>query len=687
MAGTAAKTSFRSAMGGSGAQPSSLISVLLIIGLTILSWISTYTGMLELITANTGEIGVVPMIAVGFAVAVLQLMILYVLDALFSRRFYFREFGDFRFASVPLAALFIVGYILLSVISVGFGFGFYWKFLEARTQTTASAEASIAQVQSSLQLGQSRLEQLQSTFATLATVSSEKAEKERTEGGTCPNSPPGDGPRRRLRDADAQRFQFANQYVGQRVEGVKADIAAINADLVKVLSNDASTIDPATKTRNAYLRDLNRNLGLSATRFNALRTDPQLLQIRDELALRAEQTTFPNDRGGTFVCPDAQIQTALNGAVRAINDLPALDTPEIAAVEGSEAVIEAFRRLTTSIFGVLAWQKPPTPEEVRASKREAATATGGAEASASAVLEDDQSGLGKRDYIPLAIAIFVDFCILLVSMNRPLRGPIDRLFGRIDAAKTNKMNRFLKIFYQVFRDQFNRDPEALEEFAPIQDVVFDHNGRYYAAVPLKFQDYTVSQGERTIANEDAEIARNQIKHDMSRYVANVFVALESEGFVKLNYDLEKQIDLKEKLSKQSKNYNFADAEAFRVYEFADGAWADIVTYTVVSAHKQQRKREKRLALGEATQPQRIGHDAAGDRPSLYRGMAETIDKGEDQRRIAADADKAPAEPRLLTSRKGGQAFDADSDINQDRSNDGEQYDSIKLNGKPTKMDS
>ena len=30
------------------------------------------------------------------------------------------------------------------------------------------------------------------------------------------------------------------------------------------------------------------------------------------------------------------------------------------------------------------------------------------------------AGLSKRDYVPLAIAIFVDICLLLVSIGRPM---------------------------------------------------------------------------------------------------------------------------------------------------------------------------------------------------------------------------------------------------------------------------
>jgi hypothetical protein len=304
--------------------------------------------------------------------------------------------------------LYIVGYCVLFLISVGFAFGFYWKYLEAGSVTTASAEASLREVQQTLQLGTTRLEQMQSTFGTLAQISSDKAQREREVGGTCPGSPPGDGPRRQLRDADAQRFQFADQYTASRVEDVKRDIQTVNDELQKILRNDTSTID-ASGSRRTFIGNLNRRLGLVATRFNALRSDPQLLQLRDEFAVRADQTQFPNGRGGTFVCPDPQLQTAIGGVVRAINELPELDPPLLRVFEGSEAVIEAFNRLRNSSITVAV--------EAGASVQNGLASLGvGLPA---ATVNPRPDSLAVRDFIPLMIASFGDLCCLLVWVNRP----------------------------------------------------------------------------------------------------------------------------------------------------------------------------------------------------------------------------------------------------------------------------
>lgn len=623
---------------------------LLLSGLSLLSWISTYTGIMELIAASTGEIGLLPRIAVAFSVFMLQLMILYVLDAMFS--------GELRWWLWPL---YIIGYCVLFLIAVGFAFGFYWKYLEAGSVTTASAEASLRDVQQTLQLGSTRLEQMQTTFTTLAQISSAKAETERTVGRTCPNSPPGDGPRRRLREADAERFRFADQYIAQRVTEVRTDIGALNDNLQKMLLKDPSTIDPATGSRNSFIAELNRGLGLVATRFNALRSDPQLLQLRDEFAARAEQKSFPDDRGGTFLCPDPQLTTALNGVVRAISELPALNPPLLRAYEGSEAVIEAFRRLTNS--GLASWA------EMTAGVQNGFAAIG--LASPAAPVPPAINGLTERDYIPLIIAIFVDLCILLVSINRPF-GPFFELSQSMEAARRGGMNDYLETFYKVFQDQFDpaRRPTAADVIAPIQDVVFDHKGNYYAAVPLDFreEDYKKWLEKRTGPTAAQAIfqATSEKPLEVSRYITSVFATLEGSSFVDLAEAKDEGLDIlliKQKLDQQGSVY--AQADAFRIYRFRRKAWAQILIQSVGSSAAESEKLAKRRAkegLWEKPELRIPGQEGS------YRGEAKSVEGEPPRRAVTEDVSGRPA----IEDRSEG--VDEDPDTNE--------YALPKFNGKP-----
>ncbi|KAI96251.1 hypothetical protein T281_01105 [Rhodomicrobium udaipurense JA643] len=559
----------------------SSLMILLLAGLSILAWISTYSGMLYLIEAGSGDIGLGAKIAIAFAVLMLQGMIIYILDALFS--------GQLRFSLYPL---YILGYVVLFLISVAFAFGFYWRFLEAGAQTAQAAGSSVYQVQRSLQNGQSRLELLQTALSTLATVSSQKAQIERTAGGTCPASRAGDGPRRRLRESDAQRFQFANDLIASRTGAVKTDIADLNTDLQRILKKDPATIDPQTGTRTAFIEGLDRKLGLVTERFNALKTDPQFRQLRDELQARGRQTSFPDERGGIFPCPDGQLQTALNGVVRSIDELPQLQKPELRSVEGSEAVTEAFRRLSNTATGLIFHGKaPPSPERIRAEQA----------ANPSATVTQDEAGLSDRDYIPLLIAIFVDVCILLVSINRPF-GPFFNLGQDLARAQARgPMRGVLNTFYRVFQDQFDAQtpPVPADLIAPLQDVVFDHGGQYYAAVPLDFREENYDLWARARTNAPSYESSRALER--SRYLAAVFAILEGERLVRLlgverrsrfrrdEVDGLDEEAVRRKLDRQGSMY--AQADAFRIYRFRPGKWAELLIQTVgsVSARAEERR--------------------------------------------------------------------------------------------------
>ena len=523
-----------------------LTKFLLILGLGFLSWLATYTGILELIIANSGDMSFSYRIAIAFAVAMLMLMIIYLLDSLFSPLRWW------------LRMLYLTGYLFLTLISVGFGFGFYWKFLESRAEATRSAESAVGQVQTSLQTGQTRLEQLLTTLTTLTALSRQKAEQERTKGGTCPNSPPGDGPRRRLRDADAKNFQFAGDFVGQRVGTVKADIEALNLDMAKIVSRDSSTVDPISGTRNKFLRGMSRKLDGTIARFNAFRTDPQLKQFRQSFAERSTRTIFSNGKGGTFSCPDPQLQTALRGVVRAIDELPDLSKPQIAAVEGSEAIVEAFRRLTTTTVGLMSFKLPPSPDELRTLQQKAVQSV---QNPAQIQTLQVQAGLGERDYIPLFIAIFVDLCILLVSINRP----VNRLQGLVSAAREASNAEVHQVLDHFHRVHQGKRSERLDIF---HDVMFDNNwGDQLIAVPLDIKPDDGSE-------------EYQDKLIKSRYLSTLLVALEETGLV-ARKPMFRASSIKKQLAKIDSPY--AQSESFRVYRFSKGAWSAIVLDDVLGA--------------------------------------------------------------------------------------------------------
>jgi hypothetical protein len=586
-----------------GRDPKRLI---LVVGLGALSWVATYVGMLELIEANLGDLPFIHKIIIAFSVAMLMVMIVWLLDRMFTP------------APLFTKACYVAGYVFLSIISVGFGFGFYWKVLESRGEASRSAESAITQVQSALFAASTRLEQLQSTLDQLTTISAQKAVVERESGKSCPDSGPGDGPRRKMRDEDAGRFKFAADFVRGRIGTVKSDMAALDGDLQKIVKDDRSVIDAKTGNRNEFLRGVGRKLDLTVTGFNAFRSDPQLKQIRIDLADRAEKTTITGAKGVVISCPDAQLQMALRGVVRAIDQLPQLEKPTIAAVEGSEAVIEAFRRLTSTFFGLLSFKLPPSADELRELQRKAvqsveggASGQSGAPAQRSAFAEQS-AGLAKRDYVPLAVAIFVDLCLLLVSIGRPVNQFVGLERGMREAEE-GPVYAILARFHDI-----HADGQAIRHFDVFREVIFDFNGQYHVAVPLSIPrdapDYESLQRE-------------------AHRLANLCYALEGKGILAKPISfLPSLVALRELKRRDSKfvacygrrrppryqrswdwvrstwaETEVAERPAFKIYRFRKGAWPEMILGAVMGASRH-------IAIGAAS-----GTDDYAHRPSARNG--------------------------------------------------------------------
>ncbi|MBU2580369.1 MAG: hypothetical protein KJ622_01435 [Alphaproteobacteria bacterium] len=553
-------------------EPRDWKKLFLVFGLGVLSWVATYVGMLELIESNMGDLPIIHKVIIGFSVAMLMTMIIWLLDQIFSP------------INFTTKVVYVFGYLFLTLISVGFGFGFYWKVLESRGEATRSAESAISQVQTSLHAGSIRIEQLSGTLAQLTEISNAKAVEEREKGTSCPNSKPGDGPRRKLRDADAQKFSFAGEFVRGRIDGIKSEVSALDAELAKVVDGAQSTVDPNSGNRNEFLRGLNRRLDMTVAGFNAFRGDPQLGQIRSDLAARAEQAVFPNGSGGTFACPDAQLQTALRGVVRAIDQLPVMQRPQVAAVEGSEATIEAFRRLAATLQGALVFELPPSADELRSLQKRAVQSATAGEKVQTASVYTEPAGLSKRDYIPLSIAVFVDFCLLLVSIGRP----INRLNGLVPVMREAERGPMIKILSR-FND-IHRDPEIRQNFEVFRHVVFDLHGAYYVAVPLDAPYRPNGRGGQPgfgYGSSDAQ----ELQHE-AHLLANLFSGFEQQKIFSRVYNpFLTTKAIQKKLWRQGSK--FAGCQAFRVYRFRDGAWSDMILQAVMGAAKRAEE-EKRI---------------------------------------------------------------------------------------------
>jgi hypothetical protein len=349
---------------------------------------------------------------------------------------------------------------------------------------------------------------------------------------------------------------------------------------------------------------------MTVTGFNAFRTDPQLRQIRTDLADRAERTTIPDSHGGTIACPDVQLQGALRGVVRAIDQLPSLEKPEIAAVEGSEATIEAFRRLTTTFFGLLSFKLPPSADELRELQQKAVQSI--ENPAALHALNEEAVGLSKRDYIPLGTAVFVDLCLLLVSIGRPMNRFVATRQRMIEAER-GPVFPILSRFNEIHNHE-----EMRRTFDVFREVIFESGGTYYVAVPLN-----APRGHPE---------REQLRRD-AQTLANLCYALEGQGVLTRPWKLAPTLVARRKLSRQGSKFiecyrdrhvapvpralralkglfisdrGQNEQPAFRIYAFKSGAWPEMILGAVMGAagriEAERRRQQQSAAPAEEAPP-------------------------------------------------------------------------------------
>ncbi len=156
-----------------------------------------------------------------------------------------------------------------------------------------------------------------------------------------------------------------------------------------------------------------------------------------------------------------------------IDSLPA----ELVNALGFDQIASGAGYTQATFFGLLSFKLPPSAEEIRELQKRAVQLVEGQQAGKPMPVIE-AAGLSKRDYVPLAVALFVDLCLLLVSMGRPMNR-LQGLVPKMREAERGPVSQILLRFSDIHRDEKIR-----ESFEMLRHVVFDYAGAYYVAVPL-----------------------------------------------------------------------------------------------------------------------------------------------------------------------------------------------------------
>ena len=527
----------------------------LIVGLTFISGVATFRGMLEIIQANyAGDLDTIMVLAIAGAVALLMLMILYVLDTLFTR------------PRMIMMCVLLSVYVLLEMISIGFGFGFYWKIIAARSFVAQNTELATTDILTAMKVTRSRLENITESISDASAHSAAMATQETETGGTCDaNAQPTAGPRQRLRAQDEADMQLAKKQVDSRIASLAVVLNGLEQSVADFRGVFASG---DISQRNAAVQRVSLNVRQAASQVNDFSVDPDIALLIGQLRERASKSEFVDARSGvSFSCPDQTLTRLLQRTVNALQNLPPLNPREIIAAEGPEATKLAFLRLTNYMVQVatsfdFSIQQLTDTEADLQRRRQEAVRLGQDTTTQVRPAPDNIKTLNESDIIPLLVAIFIDACIAVIAFDKQVRH-YERYENQVNEAK----NAHERVFFDFIETMRGHDPNAREDgWSVLSTVIMNLFGNFYVAIP-KSRDPVIASLKMFFSGLEDQ-----------RVLQNVSYVPFLKHFVRREF--------------RKRDSSYQNYRHFDIYRFPRGAWASLLLNTIYDRIEQDRKSEQ-----------------------------------------------------------------------------------------------
>jgi hypothetical protein len=454
-----------------------------------ISFIGTYTGMLQVLQSGDNSFGFFGTAGVFLFIFATTVIMAYAVSEMF------RSGRDFW----PRMSL-VATYIVTLLISVSFGFAFYWTQLEARSQAVGDAERYLTVFDREITVADTQLGGTLATLTTLNTNFTQLSEIERASGNQCGEvSGGGDGPRTRHLAARAGEVNALVMALTPQIENVRGEAEAVRSSIEEVRAIGAKTAGDVTPAqREEVFRKAAGAANKAGATLEALATSQSVKNYIADLRTWAGDyanqalTRVESGTGARFKCYNTTIASQLNGVAADLEALPVLPISELDSYAGAAATREALDRfwftLTTPVRAVTGGPSTQTETEredaVRRDAIREVMVRQGEEVtqdnlSSSQVkdLVESQQGLRRNDALPLGLAIVIDSLLFLSAlwsqpsqkfaafarMMKDLRGEKERPLGLVQGSKDI---------------QHNPDFEFLRPY------VFTHFDEPYLALPV-----------------------------------------------------------------------------------------------------------------------------------------------------------------------------------------------------------
>ncbi len=558
-----------------------------------ISFIGTYTGMLQVLQSGDNSFGFFGVLGVFLFIFATTIIMAYSVSEMFrsGRNFW------------PRMSL-VLTYVVTLLISVSFGFAFYWTQLEARSQAVGDAERYLTVFDREITVADTQLAGTLATLTTLNTNFTALSAAERASGNQCGEvSGGGDGPRTRHLAARAGEINALVMALTPQIASVRseADLVRTSIENVREIgAKGASEVTPAQ--REQVFRSAAGAANKAGATLEALATSQSVQNYIGDLRTWAGEYANPSltrveeGTGAQFKCYNTTIASQLNGVAADLAALPVLPISQLDSYAGAQATREALDRfwitLTMPVRGLVDGPQTQTEtEREEAVRRDAirealgtrTEETDSEDLSSTDVKElvEAQQGLRRQDALPLGLAIVIDALLFLSALwSQP--GEKFAAFSRMMRDLRGEKERPLALVTGAHEIQDNPD------FNFLRPYVFTHFDEVYLALPVSGE--LAKEGETQILNtlriawqagkiiKRASVSSSTIERQLGAVGSPLIGRLkDSDAAAELPYEEDRELVAASPLP-----LNFPKSRSnFVAYRFLPGAFEQMVLQAMV----------------------------------------------------------------------------------------------------------
>ena len=407
------------------------MTLLLIILLSVISFVTSYQGLLILHAVGAEKPDVWQQGFTAFVVFTIQVTL--VVTLLFT-------IHGYRWVTRALA---LSVYLVAMLFSVFFSYGWWYEVFRAGSYAQEVYQGSVESVRSSAKIYEQAFGDVQEGVDALSKYSALKAREETLYGGTCGASLPGRGALTYLRNQEASFFDGMAKDINGLQQKVKSNVGELNR-----LLSDLSLGDSAA------IRQRERELNDMVSLLNQYKQGAALMKMRTQLEERRgdkrqllESQNPKNDERAVVACPDSDITDKIDDVLLALDHLPETGKVSLFDQNNSTTVLERSWEVFSAIF---------TLRDLNLAQEKVAGLK-----------------LTSTDYMPLVAGFLIDLFILVL-------GFIDGLeYGRFYTGKKYSLNdaHHLEKFHSA-------NAAGNSQLALLQPYLYKGWFHYYLIIPV-----------------------------------------------------------------------------------------------------------------------------------------------------------------------------------------------------------